>query len=1107
MKPAINISKITPPRLHRIIDRPRLFEHLEENGDKNVILILGQAAQGKSTLAASYIQNSQSSSAWINLRTDDSDPVNLFFAMVHALQYAFGGTDLSSLLAYPSINMGRRLERPLYRQWANAIFECISEPVQIVLDGLDNLSPDAPSFGFIQVMLKEMPRHFHFLMLSRHEPDLYIEDLKVKREAHVLANSELAFTLKEVRDFFKEMRGMSLSSDQLRRIHTFTEGWIGGLILLSETLGRLPEEERERFISEDIPDQYKREVFQYFGQEILASQPAVVQEFLIKTSYFEEIVPAFMKDLFGMENIEAILQELVKKNLFTEARFQKEKGWQFQYHPLFKGFLKERFKSKTGKRERRSLLLAAGLLHEQREEQEESIKCYLEANAFDKAASVIERIGMRLLCMGRKGDLTQWLQAFPENMIRDNPWLLLFLSMTRRYVNAKKSLNGLRRCLELFELDQNVRGTILSLAALIDTSLISGRDTVPFDDLLSKGENLVNSKESEPYPNEKAALLFRMGFALTIRSKDQRKAYWYCRDAHMLAKTEGNLVLQANALMFASQALTFLGEFSAAEEEFGRVERLIKQCPYPELRSMYFICELSLWIFQGEVEKALETLTRAKEEVGKHGLVYLYPYTLMYEIMLQIIMRKFVDVEQTGKRLLGLASSMDSLFLQGAATGLLGISYYHNEAWEKAEGFLSKACRIFSSNEVHSGYHLLTFKIVKGLISIHLGKIQKAKPKLRKALDDLSRLNNPLFKVHAHFAMALVEWKQGEEEEASRHLDEAFHIAEAGGYGYFWFINTGDLVKSCVLAIELEASQALPYASQLLSTTLATAAGVELERLCRHAKAGIRKKAREIQRNIHRAQMPPIRIRTLGGFKVHRDTEPFNEKEWKGTQPKALLKSIITHGSKKVPTERVMEDIWPEEAPGEKRMKVVLHRLRKSLEPQMKQTFGSSYVHLKENRLILDEDLCEVDADRFKSLIEEGERKEEDGDRKGTLSLYVEAGKLYKGDFLPEDLYTPAIEQKRGELRRMFLDLLFRMARMYEERGATNRAISLYHRAIQTDPFLEEAYQRLMVLYYDKGKRNKALRVYEDCKKALRKSLDTEPDRVTTAVYQKILES
>lgn len=72
-------------------------------------------------------------------------------------------------------------------------------------------------------------------------------------------------------------------------------------------------------------------------------------------------------------------------------------------------------------------------------------------------------------------------------------------------------------------------------------------------------------------------------------------------------------------------------------------------------------------------------------------------------------------------------------------------------------------------------------------------------------------------------------------------------------------------------------------------------------------------------------------------------------------------------------------------------------------------------------------------------------------------------------------------------------------------RGAVNKAISTYKKVIQTDSILEEAYQKLMLLYSGKGKRNEALRVYEACKKALKKELDSQPDQVTVSLYKKIM--
>jgi len=58
---------------------------------------------------------------------------------------------------------------------------------------------------------------------------------------------------------------------------------------------------------------------------------------------------------------------------------------------------------------------------------------------------------------------------------------------------------------------------------------------------------------------------------------------------------------------------------------------------------------------------------------------------------------------------------------------------------------------------------------------------------------------------------------------------------------------------------------------------------------------------------------------------------------------------------------------------------------------------------------------------------------------------------------------------------------------------------------IHTDPLAESAYQKLMLLYDQRGMRTAALRVYKHCQKVLREGLDAQPDQATTAIYRKIL--
>ena len=104
MKLSVSISKIAPPYLPNILHRPRLLDLLEKNRDKKLILILGQAAQGKTTLVASYVKTLKIPSAWITLDKEDSNPFNLFHLIVQSLQHSLKDIDFSPLLIFSPRN-------------------------------------------------------------------------------------------------------------------------------------------------------------------------------------------------------------------------------------------------------------------------------------------------------------------------------------------------------------------------------------------------------------------------------------------------------------------------------------------------------------------------------------------------------------------------------------------------------------------------------------------------------------------------------------------------------------------------------------------------------------------------------------------------------------------------------------------------------------------------------------------------------------------------------------------------------------------------------------------------------------------------------------------
>ncbi len=1105
-----NISKITPPVLHQVLDRPRLLNLLEQNRDKRLIIILGQAAQGKSTLAASYAKTSDVPTAWINLDREDSDPVNLFYLMVQSLQRTFEQTDFSPLFSCPTTIFGPRSEMPLYWDLSRSIFGLVATPVRFILDGLDQLLPSADSFRFLQALIESLPKHIQVVLISREIPpqSLEFQRLKMRQEAFILTNEDLAFNQDEVKQFFKKNRNMSFTQEQLSRISLATEGWIGGLILLSESLSRIPEESRQEFVLNHLPGDFKKEVFQYFDKEIFSAQTGAVQEFLLQSSSLDFIDPPLVKELFGMENVEEVLRGLVKRNLFVHSLCDEKKGWSFRYHQLFKEFLRAKFESRTEEEERHRLFSRIGALYARKGELESAVKYLLEAKAYSQAAALIAQLGTTLFWQGRMGDVSRWLQAFPEDFVQGNPWLLYWLALSRRFKGGSERVISLQKAHALFTRTGDQRGVILSHAQLIAALIQTGSHLVPVKPLIEEGERLLASSDFDAYPYEKAIMSACVGIGHIFGEGDIRRGIQAYQNAPLISNQFRDKGMQAYAFTYAALGLILLGEFPVADEMLKKIEKLREGDHHTEFRAISVMVQCILASSRGELGKAQLLVEKLQESVEEHGYTYLYPWVLEMTATLNFQKEDFRAAEDAANRYLNTARVLKNFFLTGKALRLSAELYLHQGLFMEAKSVLDQAINLFSK-QAPSTYEINRVRFARALACLHLKEYDDAKKGLFDSLTYFSSVSGHNFLMEIHIATGLLHYDLGRRDEARQCLKTGFTIAEDWKYDHFITLPPVDVVKACMLTLELNVQgKTFEYACNILLKRYPSLAETELKELLKHPAPEIRTKALEALTTLHRSKVPGIRVETLGEFQVFRGAKALGDKEWDRSQPRQLLKALIAHGGQRIPKDLLIDDFWPDEkiAAGERDFKITLHRLRRILEPDMDRDLGSAYVHLKDNLLSLDSELCQVDVNEFLTLMAEGDEREKAGDTKAALSLYAEAEAQYKGDFLAADLYPQWADTKREELKRKYIELLSKMASLHDKQGAFKKAVAYFKKVIEKDPLLEESYRSLMVLYSNMGMHNEALRIYEECKKVLKSALQTEPDPMTTSLHKRIFE-
>jgi DNA-binding SARP family transcriptional activator len=233
---------------------------------------------------------------------------------------------------------------------------------------------------------------------------------------------------------------------------------------------------------------------------------------------------------------------------------------------------------------------------------------------------------------------------------------------------------------------------------------------------------------------------------------------------------------------------------------------------------------------------------------------------------------------------------------------------------------------------------------------------------------------------------------------------------------------------------------------------------------------------------------------------------PIEDYQWSGTRPKLLLKSLVAHGGRDIPKDILIEDLWPE-SDGEsaaKSFKVTLHRLRKILEPGLSRELGSAYLHLKDNLVSLDPDLCRIDVEEFLTLSKEIRNLVDRESSDVLLERCARAAALYRGDFLPEEPYLPWVEMKRTVLQDHYVEIMVKSVDLYGRKNRLSQAVDCCKQILRVDPSSDTACQRLMELYHRLGKRTAALKTYEAFKSHLVSDIGVEPDPQTTAMYRKL---
>jgi LuxR family maltose regulon positive regulatory protein len=189
------------------VQRPRLYERLDEGLTHKLSLISAPAGFGKSTLVASWLSERNQPAAWLSLDEGDNDPVRFWTYLVAAIQtvHQETGAEARQIVSSPQL----RSNEPVAISLINDISQ-LPHDLIVVLDDYHLIEAGQVHAG-LSYLLEHQPPNLHIVLLTRFDPSISLARLRAHSQLIEIRAEDLEFSMEEAATLLNEKIGLNLN--------------------------------------------------------------------------------------------------------------------------------------------------------------------------------------------------------------------------------------------------------------------------------------------------------------------------------------------------------------------------------------------------------------------------------------------------------------------------------------------------------------------------------------------------------------------------------------------------------------------------------------------------------------------------------------------------------------------------------------------------------------------------------------------------------------------------------------------------------------------------------------------------------------------------------